>query len=129
MLLLAGLIYSPGFLSHCGPFVAQTTTRAIIQVESGGNPLAIGNNNLKKSFAPKTKDEATRLASSFIARGHSVDLGLMQINSLHLEPMKLPWTTFSIPAATCRPAPPSLPTFIAATRTGIRATLFNALSA
>lgn len=89
MLLLAGLIYSTGFLSHCGPAVAPATTRAIIQVESGGNPLAIGNNNLKKSFAPKTKDEATRLAASFIARGHSVDLGLMQINSLHLAPMRL----------------------------------------
>lgn len=89
MLLLAGLIYSAGFLSECGPAVDPTTTRAIIKVESGGNPLAIGDNNLRKSFAPRTRDEAIGLASSFIAQGHSVDLGLMQINNSHLVPMRL----------------------------------------
>jgi type IV secretion system protein VirB1 len=89
MFLLAGLVYSAGFLSQCGPAVAPSTTRAIIQVESGGNPLAIGDNNLKKSFAPQTKSEAVSLATQLITQGHSVDLGLMQINSCHLVPMGL----------------------------------------
>lgn len=89
MILLAGLIYSAGFLSQCGPAVAPTTTQAIIRVESGGNPLAIGDNNLRKSFSPGSKREAVSLATQLIARGHSVDLGLMQINSQHLAPMRL----------------------------------------
>jgi type IV secretion system protein VirB1 len=87
--LLAGLIYSTSFLAQCGPSVDPATTRAIIQVESGGDALAIGDNNLKKSFAPRTKGEAVHLAAQLIGQGHSIDLGLMQINSCHLAPMKL----------------------------------------
>jgi type IV secretion system protein VirB1 len=89
VILLAGLIYSAGFLSQCGPTVAPTTTQAIIQVESGGNPLAIGDNNLRRSFSPGSKREAVSLATQLIAQGHSVDLGLMQINSQHLASMGL----------------------------------------
>jgi type IV secretion system protein VirB1 len=89
VILLTGLIYSAAFLSRCGPSVAPGTTQAIIQVESGGNPLAIGDNNLKKSFAPKTKSEAVSLATQLISQGHSVDLGLMQVNSCHLAPRRL----------------------------------------
>ena len=89
MFLLTGLIYSAAFLSQCGPSVAPSTTRAIIQVESGGNPLAIGDNDLKKSFAPKTKSEAVSLATQLISQGHSVDLGLMQVNSCHLASKRL----------------------------------------
>jgi type IV secretion system protein VirB1 len=87
--LLAGLVYSAAFLTQCGPAVAPSTTRAIIQVESGGDALAIGDNNLRKSFAPKTRHEAISLATQLISQGHSVDLGLMQINSSHLGPMQL----------------------------------------
>lgn len=89
MFLLAGFIYTAGFLSPCGPDVSPATTLAIIEVESGGNPLAIGDNNLKRSFSPGTTKEAVNLAADLIAQGHSVDLGLMQINSMHLAPMKL----------------------------------------
>ena len=89
MILLAAFIYSAEFLSQCGPAVAPSTTRAVIQVESGGNPLAIGDNSLKKAFAPKTKREAVSLATQLIEQGHSVDLGLMQINSIHLAQMSL----------------------------------------
>jgi type IV secretion system protein VirB1 len=89
VILLASIIYSAEFLSQCGPAVAPATTRAVIQVESGGNPLAIGDNNLRKAFAPETKREAVRLATQLISQGHSVDLGLMQINSQHLTPMNL----------------------------------------
>jgi len=89
VIILAALVYSVEFLSQCGPAVAPSTTRAIIEVESGGNPLAIGDNNLRKSFAPKTKREAVSLATQLINRRHSVDLGLMQINSMHLAPRNL----------------------------------------
>lgn len=52
MLILGGLIYLSGFLSQCGPAVFPATTQAIIQVESGGNPLAIGDNQLQKTSRP-----------------------------------------------------------------------------
>ena len=89
MFLLAALIFANGFLSQCGPAVSPVTTRAVIEVESAGNPLAIGDNSLKKSFSPRSKSEAVKLAATLIAKGHSVDLGLMQINNVHLAPMRL----------------------------------------
>jgi type IV secretion system protein VirB1 len=105
-------------------------TRAIIQVESGGNPLAIGDNDLKKSFAPKTKGEAISLASSFIARGHSVDLGLMQINSLHLAPMRLSLDDVFDPCRNVNAGTTILSGFYHQNQTGDPDfTLFKALSA
>jgi type IV secretion system protein VirB1 len=77
-----------GFLSlctACGPGVHPTTTQAIIEVESAGNPLAIHDNISKSAFKPSTKKEAVKIASYLIARSHSVDIGLMQINSQHVR--------------------------------------------
>lgn len=85
MLLLASLICITTLAGQCGPAVDPSTTRAIITVESGGNPYAIGDNTVKKSFSPKTKTEAVRLAAKLLARGHNLDLGLMQVNSCHLK--------------------------------------------
>jgi type IV secretion system protein VirB1 len=77
-----------GFLSlctACGPGVHPATTQAIIEVESGGHSLAIHDNISRSSFRPSTKEEAVRIASDLIRKGHSVDMGLMQINSQHLR--------------------------------------------
>ncbi len=72
-------------LMQCAPNVAPQTIAAIIHVESGGNPQAIGINGLRGPRPhPKTPTEAARLARYYIARGYSVDLGLMQINSRNL---------------------------------------------
>jgi hypothetical protein len=116
MLLVAALIYSSQFLAQCGPTVAPATTRAIIQVESDGNHLAIGDNQQRKSFAPRTREEAVALAAFLIRQGHSVDLGLMQISSAHLEPMRLSLEQVSIPAQTCGPEPRSWPISTGSTR-------------
>lgn len=89
MLLLALAFISSALCAQCGPAVSPVTTQAIIKVESGGNPFAIRNNTTRKSYAPKTKIEAIRLATTFLAQGHNIDIGLMQINSQHLKPMKL----------------------------------------
>lgn len=89
MFLLGGFIYLSSVLAECGPSVAPSTTRAIIEVESGGNPLAIGDNTLRKSFTPRDEREAISLATELLAQGHSIDLGLMQINSCHLAPLRL----------------------------------------
>lgn len=77
------LIYS--LAGECGPRVHPQTTTAIIKVESGGHIYAIGDNKAKKAHAPKTKAEAVALAKRLVAAGHSIDMGLMQINSQHLR--------------------------------------------
>jgi type IV secretion system protein VirB1 len=72
------------YLSSCAPGVAQDTMRAIITVESSGNALALHDNDSGASYAPRDRSEATRLAEALIARGHSVDVGLAQVNSRNL---------------------------------------------
>lgn len=74
---------------HCAPTVHPTTIAAIVRVESKGNPYAIFDNTLKLSFSPKTRERAYNIANILINYGHSVDVGVMQINSQHLKPMNL----------------------------------------
>jgi type IV secretion system protein VirB1 len=130
MLLIGGMIYLSTFLEQCGPAVAPATTSAIIQVESGGYPLAIGDNQLRKSFAPKTRSEAVRLAAQLLDQGHSVDLGLMQINSFHLTPMGLSLDDVFDPCRNVRAGTTILADFYRKFDTGDPAyTLMKALSA
>jgi type IV secretion system protein VirB1 len=65
----------------CGVGVSPRTTLAIIQVESGGAPFAINDNDGKRSYFPPTKDEAVALAASLLEQGHNIDVGVMQVNS------------------------------------------------
>jgi type IV secretion system protein VirB1 len=72
-------------LLACAANVAPVTLQAIIQVESGGNPLAINVNGVRVQPSPvKTAAESAQIARAYIARGFSVDLGLMQVNSRNL---------------------------------------------
>jgi type IV secretion system protein VirB1 len=80
----------PGFefLSLCAPWVAPETVQQIIHVESKGDPLAIHINGLCFNDQPKKISDASKavaLAQTFMSRGYSVDLGLMQVNSKNLE--------------------------------------------
>ena len=74
-------------LAACAPNVAPTTLQAIIQVESGGNPLAIHVNGGPAPRAAADAADAARLARAAIQAGYSVDLGLMQVNSSNLTPL------------------------------------------
>jgi len=75
----------PAALLACAPNVAPVTLEAVISVESGGNPLAVHVNGLhEQPLAARNASEAARIAERFIARGYSVDLGLMQVNSRNL---------------------------------------------
>ena len=78
-------------IMQCAPDVAPTTMMAIIKVESNGNPWVIGNNTLKSSIkpTPKTKEEAVNAAKYYLSLGHSLDLGLAQINSNNLKRLGL----------------------------------------
>ncbi|HYH36780.1 MAG TPA: lytic transglycosylase domain-containing protein [Azospirillum sp.] len=70
--------------AHCGPVVHVETLAAVARTESGFNVLAIGDNTAGAAYAPATPAEAIATANALLARGHSLDLGLMQINSATL---------------------------------------------
>ena len=75
----------------CAPGNAVRTLESVAKVESGLNPLAIHDNTTGVSYSPATRDEAESIASDLIlVRGHSVDLGLMQINSATAGRLSLP---------------------------------------
>lgn len=72
-------------LLACAANVAPFTLEAVVRVESGGNPLAVNVNHLTGPQPhPATLTEAVSVAQNYIARGYSVDLGLMQVNSRNL---------------------------------------------
>jgi type IV secretion system protein VirB1 len=56
---------------------------AIVQVESGGNPLAIGDNTTRRSYYPRDRATAERLARRLLDAGHLLDLGIAQIDSMN----------------------------------------------
>lgn len=58
---------------------------AVVKVESGGDPFAIGVNGAGGGdLHPATKEEAVAKAQALLAQGRSIDLGLMQINNANL---------------------------------------------
>ena len=89
MVLITGLLTLSALCAQCGPAVHPITTKAIIRVESGGNPYAIGDNTTRHSYSPKSKQEAIEIAQGLLSQGHSLDLGIMQINSCHIKTMGL----------------------------------------
>lgn len=62
---------------------------ALVRVESGGHSLAIHDNTWQTSYAPRNSTEAVSWAGGLLALGHSVDLGLSQINSANLPALGL----------------------------------------
>nr|WP_255555222.1 lytic transglycosylase domain-containing protein [Trinickia mobilis] len=87
-------------LQRCAPNVALSTMSSIVKVESRGNMYALADagpvnlpwsvrKNLVRSFYPATLEEASGLARSLIAQGHTVSLGLSQVNDRNLKRMGL----------------------------------------
>lgn len=79
---------------RCAPNVHATTMGAIVSAESGGNPLAVLDNDLigkprsqrvLRSYRPQTVEEATVLVRQLVDAGHSVDVGLGQVNSRNVK--------------------------------------------
>jgi type IV secretion system protein VirB1 len=70
-------------IRHCAPAIAPSTMAAIVQVESGGDPLAIGDNTTNRSYYPPDRASAESLARRLLGAGHLLDIGIAQIDSMN----------------------------------------------
>jgi type IV secretion system protein VirB1 len=76
---LAALVLS------CAPLVAQDTARALVQVESGGNPFAIGVVGGALVRQPASLPEAVATVAALDAAGWNYSVGLGQINKRNFQ--------------------------------------------
>jgi type IV secretion system protein VirB1 len=84
------------------PLVAPETVLAFAQAESGMNPLAIHDNDSRRSYAPNSISDAVALAERLLSFGHSIDLGLLQISHQNLVRTGLTIETAFDPAESVR---------------------------
>jgi type IV secretion system protein VirB1 len=70
-------------MARCAPEIAPSTMTAIVTVESGGDPLAIGDNTARRSYHPGNRASAEALARRLLEAGHSLDLGIAQIDNVN----------------------------------------------
>lgn len=75
--------------ASCAPSVHVDTLASVARTESRLNTLAIGDNTTHRAYAPATAEEAIATATALLNQGHSIDLGLMQINSANLRGLGL----------------------------------------
>jgi type IV secretion system protein VirB1 len=87
--MLAVVVTLVSLLQQCAPNAGARTMTAIVRVESGGNTLAIHDNTTGASYEPRTVDAAAAAAQRLVRAGHSVDLGLGQVNSANLAGLHL----------------------------------------
>jgi type IV secretion system protein VirB1 len=76
-------------LERCAPEVSPVTMAALVAQESGGDPYALDDDSTHIVYHPVSYAGAVRLAAELIGAGHSVDLGLAQVNSGWLAPLHL----------------------------------------
>jgi type IV secretion system protein VirB1 len=74
---------------RCGPSVAPSTLASVARTESAFEALAINDNTTGTSGVPATPEIAVQLASKLLEAGHSVDVGIMQINSGNFQKLGL----------------------------------------
>lgn len=84
------------------PSVAPETLASFAQYESRLEPTAIHDNSTGQTFLPATSAAATQLAVTLLAQGHSLDLGIMQVNSANLPRVGLTVATAFDPGQSIR---------------------------
>lgn len=97
-------------LRRCAPSVHPETMRAVLNTESRGNVLAVADAGpvalpwsqrkaMVRSHYPADKATAIRLVKDLLARGHTVSLGLAQINDRNLARLGMPVEAIFEPCA------------------------------
>ena len=117
------------FYATCGPWVHPDTLAAVIAVESGGRPWAIGTPH--GAYYASTQRDAVIYLARALRSERSVDIGLMQINSQWIERLHLKPSQLLDPCFNVRVGAAILATnFVAASRPGrsLLQTLVAALS-
>jgi type IV secretion system protein VirB1 len=102
MLLQAAALTS--LIATCAPGVAEKDLLAIAKVESGYDTLAIHDNTTARILRPESQAEAASAARQLLDAGHSVDLGLMQINAKNMTWLGLTIDTAFDPCESIRAA-------------------------
>lgn len=69
-----------GLAQQCAPVVAPATMAAVVRVESGFNPWAIGVVRGRLQRQPASRDEAIATARALDAAGWNYSAGLAQVN-------------------------------------------------
>jgi type IV secretion system protein VirB1 len=80
-------------LNRCVPPSVAPVMVGIAQHESGLRDTAIHDNTTGRSYFPATSEEAITLSSTLMASGHSLDLGIAQINTANFGWLGLTITT------------------------------------
>ena len=75
--------------ARCAPSISEQTLAAVARTESGFNPWALHDDTTGQIESLGSLQSAMAVASGWIARGDSVDLGLMQINSANLPTLDM----------------------------------------
>jgi len=74
----------PVLAARCAPAVPEWVLGAVARTESNFYPWRLHDNTARVSSDPPSLQAAEAEAAAWLAAGHSVDLGLMQINSGNL---------------------------------------------
>ena len=74
----------PMLIEQCAAAVHPQTMSAIVRVESGNNPFAIGVVNARLERQPATLQEAVATARALEVDGYNFSLGLAQVNRYNL---------------------------------------------
>ncbi|QTG17162.1 type IV secretion system lytic transglycosylase VirB1 (plasmid) [Agrobacterium tumefaciens] len=74
---------------ECAPSVAPSTLAAIAQVESRFDPLAVHDNTTGETLHWQNRAKATQVVMDRLDARHSLDVGLMQINSRNFSVLGL----------------------------------------
>lgn len=85
--------------ARCAPYMPITTLEAVARTESGLDPLALHDNTTGNRDVPANLDDAIVEAGDWLARGDSVDIGLMQINAANLPALRMTIDTALDPCA------------------------------
>jgi type IV secretion system protein VirB1 len=86
----------------CAPDVHPTTMAAIMRVESGFNPFAIGVVNGRLARQPNNKGEAVATAKALEEAGYNFSLGAAQVNRHNLARFALTYETAFDPCESIR---------------------------